>query len=114
MAPSKPNVLRKASRIQQEHGMTFAELQTLFTMHEYGPNKAKWAVMEMIHGGLLQTSKKRKNTYGNYLYFSAFWPFSGLKIDYDQICPVEWGRRREFVKRIDGRDFETPWILEEA
>lgn len=113
MAPSKPNVLRKASRIQQERGMTFTELQTLFAMHEYGPNKAKWAVMEMIHGALLQTSKKHKNAYGNYLYFSAFWPFSGLTIDYDRICPVEWGRRREFVKRIDGRDMETPWILED-
>ena len=111
MAPSYINVLRKIPRDQQERGLTFLELTQHFLMREYGSNKAKWAVRELVVSAQLQTKRGLMDEEGNQRYFAVCWPFAGIETDVRRICPVIWGRRREYCHRIDGRDDEAPWVL---
>lgn len=112
MAPSRPNVLRKVPRFQQETGMTFLELERLFLLNEYGGKKAHWAVQELITSAMLQTKRSLKNERGEKLYFAIFWPYSGIPTDTSRVCNVIWGKRREYVIRADGRE-DQPWILDD-
>lgn len=112
MAASIPGVLRKVSKDKQRSGMTRSELENFFIKHEYGIKKAMWDVHELIVSAQLQTKKDLVNENGAQLYFAIYWPFSGLTCDDSRLCAVQWGRRREYCQRVDGKEDYEPWILD--
>lgn len=112
MAASIPGVLRKVPKEKQRSGMTRIELENFFIKHEYGMKKAVWDVHELIVSAQLQTRSDKVNSDGAPLYFAIYWPFSGLTCDDSRLCSVLWGRRREYCRRMDGHEEETPWILD--
>lgn len=112
MAPSIPNVLKKVPAAKQRSGMTQKELELFFILHEYGMKKAIWDVHELIKSAQIQTRSDKKDEEGRTLWFSIYWPFSGIACDHDRLSPVIWGRRREYCRRTDNLDEYQPWILD--
>lgn len=112
MAASIPGVLRKVPKAKQISGMTRSELEAFFIKHEYGMKKAAWDVHELIVSAQLQTRSDKINEHGAQLYFAIYWPFSGMNCDDSRLCAVQWGRRREYCQRMDGREDDTPWVLD--
>lgn len=96
---------------RQKTGLTIEEIRQLFMMAGYGTTKMMKRTNELMESAQIQTDG-RTNAEGKRLFFSIYWPNSGMKCDLSRVgsC-VYLDHNHTTLERMDGR--ENAWNLAE-
>lgn len=108
------DVLKAASKQQQEQGITKLEVLQLFLGNGYGDRRAIRRTNEAITGCQLQLildpdGEVKKNDKGEPLYTCVWWVYARHPSDISLICPTVTDRQG-FTHRIDDPSYKDRMI----
>lgn len=103
MAMTVTNVMASIPVTKQTVGMTKDEIIATFMMAGYGLTKAEKRTNELLMSAQLQTDGSTDNN-NKLLYWSIFWPYSGMVCDMSRVGAVRYeDPRHTRLVRLDGQ-----------
>lgn len=110
MAMTVTNVMASIPTVKQTAGMTKDEIIATFMMAGYGLTKAEKRTNELIWSAQLQTDGSVDAATNKLLYWSIFWPYSGMVCDMSRVGAIKYeDPRHTRLSRLDGKGYM--WYL---